>query len=168
MERCEKEIFNLVENLKYIDDCEKIAQTLDSFVDSRIKLRSLWKLKDLFEKLTDAEYEKYPSLKLAGLFLEICRGRLDIAGEYIKRLSNDNKNQIYADIMLPSSDLDCFLAAANEIRNGNFDTIPYLTPTVYRPYVLNGFRDFTPYAAKIEKNKERCLYYLNQKMNCVI
>lgn len=155
MERCEKEIFNLVENLKYIDDCEKIAQTLDSFVDSGINLRSLWKLKDLFEKLTDAEYEKYPSLKLAGLFLEICRGRLDIAGEYIKRLSNDNKNQIYADIMLPSSDLDCFLAAASEIRNGNFDTIPYLTPTVYRPYVLNGFRDFTPYAAKIEKNKEK-------------
>ncbi len=29
LERCEKEIFNLVENLKYIDDCEKIAQTLD-------------------------------------------------------------------------------------------------------------------------------------------
>ena len=69
MKRCEKEIFNLAENLKYIDDCEKIAQTLDSFVDSRIKLRSLLKLKDLFEKLTDAEYEKYPSLKLAGLFL---------------------------------------------------------------------------------------------------
>lgn len=109
--------------------------------------------KDSFLALSAEDLKKYPSL-ICGLFMNFAMdGELDKAEECALLLREGDFFRLALTLVDPKSSLKCFIKTLETLKKNN-TPVKSIVLNAGRPYLLNGFKDFTPFAPFLKKHKE--------------
>lgn len=116
--------------------------------------------RDAFYALTAEDFEHYP-FSLCGYILNLMiDGKLQKVDELISQLPDGNA--IKSGLLLVHPKIDChdFIKTVNYIKERNIPT-GYTTLTAGRPYLLNGFNDFSRLGPLLQRRKNDFLDYIH-------
>lgn len=123
-------------------------------------LIDLYRDKEKIYSLTEEDFAQYPYTITSKFLCLVCDGRLDEAKELMNSIPKDNPLYIALEVINPEVTWKTFiddLAIVKKI----FGVLPNLILTAGRPFLLNGFNDFTRIGPFLEKHKEQFLYHVS-------
>lgn len=122
-------------------------------------LIDLYREKEKYYALTDEDFKQYP-YPITGKYIAlICETRLDEAKEIMNSFPPDNPLHLALEVINPEITWKTFIDDLEKIKN-TFGVLPNVIFTAGRPFLLNGFNDFTRIGPLLEKNRETFLNHV--------
>lgn len=123
-------------------------------------LIDMYRDREKFYSLTAEDFKQYPYLLSGKYICLICEGRLDEANEMINSIPPENPLHLAFEVISPEITWKNFINDLAIIRKV-FGILPNVIFTAGRPFLLNGFNDFTRIGPFLEKHREAFLNYIN-------
>lgn len=140
-------------------DLEKLNEKQLAFSHSYF-LIDMYRDHEKYYALTEEDIKQYPYLLSGKYICLICDGRLDEANELLKSIPPENPLHLAFEVINPEITWKQFIDDLAIIKKV-FGMLPNVIFTAGRPFLLNGFNDFTRIGPFLEKNKEKFLDHIN-------
>ena len=123
-------------------------------------LIDMYRDREKFYALTEEDFKNYPYLLSGKYICLICEGRLDEANELMNSIPKENPLYIAFEVINPEVSWKIFINDLILIKKF-FGMLPNVIFTAGRPFLLNGFNDFSRIGPLLENNKEKFLTQIN-------
>lgn len=123
-------------------------------------LIDMYREREKFYALTEDDFKQYPYLLSGKYICLICDARLDEAKTLLNSIPKNNPLYLAFEVINPEITWKKFIDDLNEIKN-IFGMLPNVIFTGGRPFLLNGFNDFTRIGPFLEKFKDSFIDHIN-------
>lgn len=127
---------------------------------SRMRMAQIWELRSFFYALPEEVFKEQPYLAAYMVQVYVLEGDLNIAKKYLDYTKIAPEIYEPTRLVFPGLSVEEFHDAVRALYKSNAGVQEQLVLTAARPTVLNGFRDFTMYASRLEQNKEQIVSIL--------
>ncbi len=147
-----------------------LLQTIGEEYLHPFSMQALWACREYFHKLPEETYtqdsrESMALLSVRALLASMegdltgAQNYVELFGEIPDKVTPENLTQkayvrLATELVMPYTTDRRFLHIVYTLKNIQSPPVQSLTLSAGRPSILNGFRDFTPYAPKIAQNRE--------------
>lgn len=140
-------------------DLEELNQKQIDFSHSYF-LIDMYRDREKYHALTEEDFKQYPYLLSGKYICLICEGRLDEANELLNSIPQENPLHLAFDVINPEITWKKFIYDLVLIKK-IFGMLPNVIFTAGRPFLLNGYNDFSRIGPFLEKHKEVFLDHIN-------
>lgn len=141
--------------LRQAKSTEQRAALVEAALKRPITLQALWEYRPHIRALTDAQIASSPSLIIACAIIAILEGHPQNAQAILAALPADSPYAPYAKLIQPGVNWQVFIEQANMLAERFEGPVPDLSITAGRPFVFNGFQDFSPHWEQMKENEEQ-------------
>ena len=136
----------------------QLAETLASKLREPFSLHVLWQYRPFLHKLPDHILNQYPSLLTAASIIAAFEGDEAKSTAYFNNLPIRGYYRIYAKLASPFTTWPDYISAARLLVAEQAGPVPNLSITAGRPYIINGFRDFTVTLDKLSHTSDQSIH----------
>lgn len=149
----ENQSVDLIEEFKRAEEENRLPERMVEELRITENLMKLWEWKKFFYRIPEEEYEK--SATLAAGMCQICvmEGKLKEAERYLEMTKSDPYAYAYTKLVMPSMTNKEFRKHLKKMQDDKVALNSHMIMMMGRPSLLNGFRDFTPYANALKEFK---------------
>lgn len=122
-------------------------------------LMDMYREKEKYYAMTDEEFKQYPYPLTGKYICLICEARLDDAKAIMDSFPVDDPLHLALEVVSPEVTWKIFIDDLEKIKK-TFGVLPNVIFTAGRPFLLNGFNDFTRIGPLLENNRETFLYHI--------
>lgn len=148
----DRERYISVENRQFINDLknaesvERRIELLFEFVTKRFSLQILFLCRKYVKAIPEDVVDSNPMLCNLLSSIAVLEGDIATGWYYLNKIPKDTLCFALGYSVMPNITNDEYIEAVERINAFNIHGVDNMTITAGRPGVLNGFRDFTPYA----------------------